>query len=697
MSSEPGSLLVADDDQLSRDMFSQKLKNRGFQVAVSPSGEHAIDWINQNSVDLLLLDVEMSGISGFDVLRILRENYSQALLPIIMVTGRTGTFDIVQALNMGANDYVTKPIDFPVALARIETQLYRKLAEEALRQSEERYALAALGANDGLWDWDLKSNKVYYSPRWKSMLGYEEKEIGDSFDEWIRRVHPEDSERLLLELTAHLEKATNHYEHEFRMLHRDGDYRWMLGRGLAVRDREGKAYRMAGSLTDITRGKVADILTGLPNRVLFMDRLGRSMKRMKRHEGYGFAIIYMDLDSFKLVNDSLGHVVGDQLLIAVATRLESSLRSTDTVSRFRGTHTLARMGGDEFTILLDDIRDPADAMRVAERLAADLARPFTLAGQTIFTTASMGIATSSMRYSQPEDFLRDADTAMYRAKTQGKSRCEIFDAGMRASALARLQLETELRNAVEHREFVNYYQIIVDLKSGLISGAETLVRWQHPSRGLVAPGEFIPVAEETGLILPIGEFVLQDGCRQMSNWSARFSNRPPMYIAVNMSAKNFAQASLLDQCKHLLEETGLSASCLALEITESAIMSDLPIATATMARLKSHNVKIVLDDFGTGYSALSYLRKLPLDIIKIDRSFVAKIENARDTEDSEIVKTVISLAHNLGLVVVAEGIETAIQLFKLREWGADYGQGYYFSVPLDAQGATDLLAANRRW
>src|SRR5438552_2779822 len=417
----------------------------------------------------------------------------------------------------------------------------RKRAAEALKESEERYALAALGSNDGLWDWNLLTNVVHFSPRWKAMLGYQEDEIGDTPEQWFERIHDADRERVKEEIAAHQKGLTPHFESEHRVVHKDGSFHWMLSRGVAVHDASGNASRMAGSQTDITEGKVSDPLTGLPNRLLFIDRVGRLVKQAKRRKDHLFAVLFMDLDGFKMINDSMGHLVGDQLLVGVANRLEKCLRSTDTVARLGETFTMARLGGDEFTVLLDDIKDPNDAKRAADRMMKALASPFILSGKEVFTYVSIGIAVSNSAYEQPEEILRDADTAMYRAKSLGKARYEVFDADMRAGIMARLQLETDLRGALERGEFRNFYQPIVALDSGEIAGFEALSRWQHPTRGLVGPNEFIPVAEETGLIRELGWWYLREACRQISEWRAGSIANRHLTISVNLSAKQFLQ------------------------------------------------------------------------------------------------------------------------------------------------------------
>ncbi|MBV9848852.1 MAG: EAL domain-containing protein, partial [Armatimonadetes bacterium] len=564
----------------------------------------------------------------------------------------------------------------------------------ALRDSEARYALAARGANDGLWDWDLLTDVVYYSPRWKAMLGFAEDEIGTGLEEWFRRVHPEDLPGVEAEITAHRQGYTLHFENKHRLLHKDNSYRWVLSRGLAIRDRDGLACRMAGSLTDITEDKIADPLTRLPNRVLFMDRLGRALERGKRDRDWRVAVLFLDLDRFKVINDSLGHLVGDELLISVARRLEACLRSGDTVARVTGQATVARLGGDEFTILLEDIQNEANAVGVAERILRELAVPFVLNGTEVFTSASIGITLGPAGYGQPDELLRDADAAMYSAKAGGKARYEVFDAAMRARTLARLQLETDLRRALERQEFCLHYQPIVALEPSRLMGFEALLRWQHPQRGLLLPSEFIPLAEETGLILPLGWWVLRESCRQMSAWKAAFPVDPPLDISVNFSSKQFLQVDLAREVERILSETGLDPHSLKLEITESAIMDDPKAAAVLLAHLRDLGVQVCIDDFGTGYCSLNYLHQFPIDTLKIDRSFVRQMEEAE--ENRQIVQSIVVLAHNLALDVIAEGVETEAQRHRLASLNCEYGQGFLFSKPVDSAAAAAFLAAHWR-
>jgi diguanylate cyclase (GGDEF)-like protein len=427
-----------------------------------------------------------------------------------------------------------------------------------------------------------------------------------------------------------------------------------------------------------------DALTNLPNRALLTDRLHMALEHARRRE-HLFAVLFLDLDRFKNINDSLGHAAGDCLLVETARRLEQCSRPTDTV---------ARLGGDEFAVLLDGLETECDAVRVAERVLESLARPFNLGGHEVYTAASIGITLSTHGYVDPENVLRDADTAMYRAKEKGKARYELFDAEMHADALARLRLENDLRRAVENQEFEVYYQPIVSLHAGGLTGFEALVRWHHPERGMVAPTEFIPLAEETRLIGEIGEWVLYEACRQMSEWRELLPAHRSLNVSVNLSGKQLTQPGLVERVRQTLHETNLPPHCLKLEITESAVMDNAEAAASALALLRSLGIQLSIDDFGTGYSSLSYLHRFPVDTLKIDRSFVSRM--CEGGENAEIVRTVVTLAANLGMAVVAEGVETEEQHALLEALNCEYGQGYLYSRPLNAEGALAVIRREQR-
>ncbi len=430
-----------------------------------------------------------------------------------------------------------------------------------------------------------------------------------------------------------------------------------------------------------------DALTGLANRVAFMNRLKHAINYSKRHSDYLYAVLFIDLDRFKVINDSLGHLNGDQLLLAIASRLEICVRSIDTA---------ARLGGDEFTILLEGIQDVSDAIKVAERIQKELALPFKLDGQEVFITASIGIALSStVDYQHPEELLRDADTAMYRAKVLGRARYELFNSDMYADALARLQLETDLRRAIERKEFRVYYQPIVSLTSGSIIGFEALLRWQHPERGLLNPADFIPLAEETGLIFSIGKWALHEACRQMQVWRVCHRSKLLEKISVNLSVKQFSQPDLIEQIEQILHSTGLDAGTLILEITENAIVENGDKVTAAILQLREMGIELSIDDFGTGYSSLGGLYNFPISVLKIDRSFISLM--GTNSKNLEIIEIIVTLAHKLGVDVLAEGVETKEQLLLLRKLNCQYGQGHFFSVPLNGSAAEALIMENPQW
>jgi diguanylate cyclase (GGDEF)-like protein/PAS domain S-box-containing protein len=547
--------------------------------------------------------------------------------------------------------------------------------------SHERYALAVAGGEHGLWDWNLETNEVFYSEQWKAMLGLSGMPVEGTMRAWLSRVHSDEVERFQSTLRAHLEGRRPRFELEHRVLHANGTYRWMLARGQAVFDGRGRATRMAGSQVDLTERKITDPLTGLPNRVFFMDRVRRALDRARRDADYQFAVLFIDLDGFKVINDSLGHVVGDQLLLAIAQRLVACMRGDDLV---------ARLGGDEFTVLLDGISTVEDAKRVADRFQKELKAPFYLRRQEVFTSASTGIALSTGDHRDPEDLLRDADTAMYRAKALGKARYEVFDLKMRDHAVALLQLQTDLRRAVERSEFELHYQPIVSLQTGESSSFEALLRWHHPERGLVGPGDFIEQAEETGLIVPIGRWVLREAGRQMLVWRELLEGVENVRVSVNLSPRQFALADLAAQIRSVVEEVGLEKPWLNVEITESTLMRDDDRAIHVLSALREMDVGISIDDFGTGYSSLSALHRFRIDVLKIDRSFVGRMD-AVTGENVAIVETIIGLAHNLGMKVTAEGVETAEQLRLLKELGCDFWQGFYYTKPVNSQTVMEFL------
>ena len=554
---------------------------------------------------------------------------------------------------------------------------------------------------------DSDGRRLYNSPAYLKVLGYSPEDLKATSS--IEQIHPDDRPRVLK--AAEKARLSGRGERmEYRVRHKDGSWRTLESTASAIRNAKGQTDKLVIVNRDITERKRAeemlahnafhDGLTNLPNRALFLDRLQHALTLSKRHSNYKFAVLLIDVDEFKIVNDSLGHSAGDELLIQMGQRLRDSVRRADMVSRPRTSgvpdrpandDTLARLGGDEFAILLDDIRDPIEAVRVAERVQAELATPFVVNQQEIVISASIGIAASTSPHTQAEDLLRDADIAMYRAKRAGKARCEVSDPAMHASAVQWLSLETDLRKALDQGEFRVYYQPIVSLQTGKIAGFEALTRWQRPE-GLLSPIEFIAVAEEIGLIVPMNRQLLREACQHLRTWQSEFPTIPPLTMSVNMTSREFAQPDLASEIRKSLEQTGIDPGCLQLEIIETIAMGDAEKSGHVLAHLKALGVRLSIDDFGTGYSSLSRLRRIPVDTLKIDRAFISNMES--DPENREIVRAIIMLAHNLGLKVVAEGTETEEQINLLKQLNCEMAQGYFFSRPADDQAMLKLLASN---
>ena len=584
-------------------------------------------------------------------------------------------------------------------------QLHR--IRRQLAERDQLFQLISENAADMIALVDCDGRRLYNSPAYQKVLGYSPEELKATSS--IEQIHPDDRARVLK--AAERASLSGRGERmEYRVRHKDGTWRTLESTASPIRNAKGQTEKLVIVNRDITERKRAeemlvhnafhDGLTNLPNRALFLDRLQHALTLSKKRSNYKFAVLLIDVDDFRIINDSLGHTAGDELLIQIGQRLKDSVRQVDTVSRPRASEvlgrptnddTLARLGGDEFTILLDDIRDPIEAVRVAERVQAELATPFVVNHQEIVISASIGIASSTSPHTQAEDLLRDADIAMYRAKRAGKARCEVSDTAMHANAVKRLRLETDLRKALDQGEFRVYYQPIVSLQTGKITGFEALTRWQRPE-GILPPIEFIAVAEEIGLIIPMNRQLLREACQHLRSWQSEFPSSPPLTMSVNITSREFAQPDLATEIRKLLEQTGVDPGCLKLEITETIAMGDAEKSGHVLAQLKATGIGLSIDDFGTGYSSLSRLRRIPVDTLKIDRAFISHMDS--DPESREIVRIIIMLAHNLGLKVVAEGTETEEHINLLKQLNCEMAQGYFFSRPADDQAMLKLLASN---
>ena len=598
-----------------------------------------------------------------------------------------------------------------VLLFDIYTIYQRQQLQRIRRQLAEREQLFQLiteNAADMIAVIDRDGKRLYNSPAYQRILGYGPEELAATSS--MDQIHPDDLARVM-EASAKANSTGRGELLEYRIRHKDGSWRFLESTASVIRNSGGDANGLVIVNRDITERKRAeeklahqsfhDGLTGLPNRALFLDRLQRSISHSRRHSDFKFAVLFIDVDEFKVFNDSLGHTEGDTLLVQIAQRLTASLRDVDTVSRPRqggdenayiGESTLARPGGDEFTVLIEELHDPSDAIRVTERIRQRLAIPFDCKNQQIVLSVSIGIAFSGGGTVEAPDVLRDAEIAMYRAKSTGKARYEVFDHAMHAGAIKRLQLETDLRKALELKQFQVYYQPIVSLRDDQIVGFETLSRWQRPE-GLIMPGEFIAVADETGIILPINQQLLYEACRQLRSWHELFPSDPPLTLNVNITPKQFAQPDLASQIGKTLQEIGVDPCSVNLEITETIAMADADRSAVVLSELKALGVRLDIDDFGTGYSSLSRLQHFPVDRLKIDRSFVSRMDT--DLETREIIRIIIMLAHGLGLKVVAEGVETQVQADMLKDLDCELAQGYLYSRPVPSETIDQLLSNNR--
>jgi diguanylate cyclase (GGDEF)-like protein/PAS domain S-box-containing protein len=685
-----GVLLLVDGDADGRDMLSRRLERSGFRVLQAASGSEALAVLMLEDVDLVLLDMTVPDVGGLEVLRQIRATHAPSELPVVMATASDRSEHMVAALEAGASDYVTRPIDFVVTLARVRTHLKASRAERALRVSEERYALAALGSNDGLFDWDLQTDRVCYSERWASLLGIDHARLIPHFSEWMSRIHVEEQARVAQELRAHIDGLIPSWESEHRVRHADGHYRWVLARGMARRDDNGRPVRLAGSLSDVTHAKVADPLTGLPNRLLFLERMHHALSAPREDDAPRFAVIFMDLDGFKLVNDSLGHVAGDDLLVQVARRLEAGVRRSDFTGHLSLRRTLSRLGGDEFAILLEDIHDEATALAVAERLQAAVREPFLLDGRPAHCTLSIGIVLDDPRYAFGEELMRDADAAMYRAKKRGRGQSEVFTEAVFAEAQLRLRLESDLRDAIARDEITPYYQPIVTLEDGTLEGFEALVRWRHAERGLLGPDKFLHMAEEAGIIGPLTYAVFERAAVDLRAWREAWPGAARLTMSVNIAPRLFTDPALVDRLLGILATHGLTPDVFKLEIVEATLLDAAPPVAERLRALRSAGFALVLDDFGTGYSALSYLHAFPLSTLKIDRTFINRMGDVRD-DAVQMVRSIVALAHGLGMDVTAEGIETQAQVRWLQALTCVRGQGFFFERALAPESIGQVL------
>lgn len=708
-------ILVIDDSPDNLRALSAALAGHQYDVRCAKSGPIAFQAMAAEMPDLILLDIRMPDMDGYTICQRLKADPRTQAVPVIFISASDAAFDKVKAFSVGGADYITKPFQVEEVLARIKNQLELKLAQtkldqlnneleqrvqqrtqqlqavnQQLKASEERLEGILNTLQDVIWSASFEPFHVLYlNPAAATVYQRPVKDFLTNPALWFEVIHPDDRAEVQESIKALTVRGNLDIEH--RILGSDGGIRWVRNRSrLVIADSE-TPIRIEGIISDISDRKrveqqlihdaLHDALTQLPNRTLFIERIERALRRKKSHPDYTFAILFIDLDRFKVVNDSLGHRAGDCLLIEVANRLLQCIRPADTV---------ARLGGDEFTILLDEIRSTSDAIHWVERIRAELSQPIEINGNTVFIRSSIGIVMATDRYPSASDLLRDADIAMYRAKETHLSGYELFNQEMYAQTMRRLQLENDLRLGLERQEFQLHYQPIISLNDQSILGFEALVRWQHPLEGMIRPDEFITIAEETGLIIPLGNWILQQACRQIHQWQQQFNGYHQLKLNINVASQQVCEPTLVKTLDAILQDVGLSGETLRLEITESTLMQHTEATIATLQQIRQRHIQISIDDFGTGYSSLGYLSRFPINNLKIDRSFVSRMHV--DPDSFEIVRAITALAHTLGMDVTAEGIELDEQLQQLQQLGCEFGQGYLFARPLNVAEAEALLA-----
>ena len=688
-------LLIEDNPDDAR--FASRLLDRSehaHAVTARTTLADGLAAIRESPFDVLLLDLLLPDSSPPHTFR--RAQEAAPELPIVLLTGHDDGEMARAAIRRGAQDYLPKQqLGLELLTRTIRYAIERKQYERALSESERRYDLVLRATADGIWDWDLQANRVYYSPRWKALLGFSDPAIGDSPDEWLERIHSDDGPAIRRELDRHLQGETDRFEGEHRLRTAEGTFRWMLCRGLAERDANGRAVRMAGSLSDVHARRMAeeqlrhdalhDPLTGLYNRRVLLEHLNAAVQSGGRTNDRSVAVLFIDLDRFKHVNDSLGHRAGDELLQEAGRRLIRAVRPGDLV---------CRVSGDEFVVVLHDVGAPRAPERAADRIHRVLDAPFHVPGQRLSISASIGVAITGAHghHKEGAEVLRDADRAMYRAKCSRQQRTVVFDPEIHRTTTEAVHLESELRNAVRHNQFELHYQPIVELGTGRLAGLEALVRWQHPERGLLHPEHFMPFAEHTGLVTEVDQCVLAEASRQADRWRRGLNGSAPKCVSVNFSAQHLDRADLTDRFQGALNESGLSPSAIRLELTEQSLANLEASVIRRLKGLTDRGVELHIDDFGKGYSSLDYLHQFPAHALKIDRSFVSRVDEA-DT----LVRHMVDMGHELDMQVVAEGLETEAQLHAIRNLDCDYGQGYYLGRPLEPEQVTRHLERDPSW
>ncbi len=697
-------VLVVDDDLTTQLLAQRSLENAGFRTILANNGREGLEIFKHSQPDIILLDVEMPEMDGFTACKKLRAMPQGKHIPILMITGLDDLTSIQNAYAIGATDFATKPINWTIMVYRVHYLLRASVVFNALEASKKRLAKAQIIANMGNWNWEITSNIIHWSDQIYRIFQINQQTVEFNRDVFINRVHPEDRENLEQSFRLELE-GRNSSNCEYRIVLDDGSIRYLHHQAEITVSHDNVPLRYSGTIQDISERKLAeekirhlayyDNLTGLLNRLSFQERLESALALATRNQRV-MAILYLDLDNFKRINDTLGHNQGDLLLKKVAERLLEGTRTSDTIARIDLDDIeadVARIGGDEFTILLTEIVHAEDAGLVARRILKVLSEPVSLDGHAVFATPSIGISIFPNDSDNASSLLKHADTAMYHAKQCGKGNYQYYTESMNANSISRLQMESDLRQALEKNEFILHYQPILDCQTGKIIGSESLLRWNSSKHGLVLPNEFIPLIESNGMIVEVGKWILQSACSQNKAWQA--AGFYPIQVAVNLSSLQFRHADFLFTIEQALEKSRLDAKYLVLELTEGMIMHNSDQTIATLKKLAQAGVGISIDDFGTGYSSLSYLKRFPLSTLKIDQSFVFGLPD--DKDDVAITTAVIGLAHSLNLKIIAEGVETHQQENLLKTLGCDAVQGYLYGKPMLPDAFTQLLESTQQF
>ena len=681
-------LLIVDNDVVTRRLLEVGLSKAGYDVRLASGSREAMQLVTQVQFDLVLLEAMIPDMAGFDLLKLLRATHDSSNLPVIMVTTLDESERVVEALKTGANDYITKPVDFPVVLARISAQLQRKRAEEAVRESAQRYELAARSTNDGLWDWQLRKGVFYLSPNWKQLLGYQDHEVPNAPEEWINRVHEEDRPRLQLLLSdISSDHGPNELLTEHRIEHKSGAYRWVQVRGGVLRDAaNGAAIRIAGAMTDITAKRIYDPLTGLPNRNFLMESIDKALEYADSHSKWGFVLLVINLDHYSQINSVFGHASGDQLLVETASRLQRAVRSTEGGE----SHLVAYLGADEFAVLLGGVFSVEEAQQAAARVQSEFGHAFLLEGTEVFACAAIGIALWHEGYRHATEIVRDADVAVRTAKRKGEARIVLFDLPMQQESLRKLALSLEVQRGLDLDEYEIHYQPVIALENGSVAGFEGLLRWRHPERGLLAPDQFLEHAEETGLVIPIGIFTLRHSVVTLRQIQHKFPRNPPIYVSVNVSPREIRQPGLASRIEDILRTAGVAPSSLVLEINQRTFRGDGETAALALHQVKLLGVRLRLDNANIEPAALRYLSRGLFDSVKISRSLVANMTT--NEQSADMVRTLCTMAKGLGIESLVEGVESTVQAEIAMAAGCGYAQGYLFAPALTVQEALDYLA-----